>query len=85
MCCGNTSIIETMTGQTKILDKIDKLPLHFFIPEKEKITLLFFNNFTDLQIYWTKKYPMLQICHCRNPEYSGKVVVISDQTNISVV
>ena len=40
-----------MTGQTKILDKIDKLPLHFFIPEKEKITLLFFNNFTDLPIY----------------------------------
>ena len=86
MCCGNTSIIETMTGQTKILDKIDKLPLQLFIPEnKKKITLLFFNNFIDLQIYWTKKYPMLQICHCRNPEYSGKVVVMSDQTNISVV
>ena len=37
-----------MTGQRKILDKIDKLPLHFFIPKKEKITLLFFNNFADL-------------------------------------
>ena len=41
-----------MTGQTKILDKIDKLPLQLFIPEnKKKITLLFFNNFIDLQIY----------------------------------